>query len=111
MGIPSIFNLLIQWTGLQYEPKLKPTPSPLPSPLFKSGDWVTLKKENPFKGTLICGKAYQVGRVIPTHMALVGENETVGYYSSQHFKLLGYDPNPPGAQEYDEIMQIQDLMS
>lgn len=112
MGIPSICKAVLRLAGLEWvgsPVRHHEVPAtPLPDPLFRPGDWVILKKENPYKGTLTCGKRYRAGRVITTHMQLWGDNGTMGYYDQNNFQLLGYDPS--GADEYDDIMAIQELM-
>jgi hypothetical protein len=95
--------------GLQYDPNPEP-PSPLPS-RFSPGDWVILKKKNPYKGTLVAGKAYLVqAGSHPCYVRLKADNETVGVFSDDCFVKLDYDPDPPGAREYDEIMLGNEIM-
>lgn len=98
--------------GLEYTPLIKPKPTIpplLPNP-FNVGDLAVLKDKNPWKGCLKGGNAYQVMRVAGWHIALTCENGTESFFDHTCFNKLDYDPDPPGAREYDEIMSIQELM-
>ena len=96
--------------GLEYDPILKPAkPPPLPSRL-SLGDWVMLRKENPYKGILRVGKAYRVLGSAGGYLVLSTSDEPKGYFEENFFEKLGYDPDPPGAKEYDEIIEAQDFM-
>jgi hypothetical protein len=78
--------------------------------LFEKGDMVMLKENNPFKGTLTCGKVYRIHTEHYNYIKLENtDNGTMGYFEKEYFEKATYDPNPPGAIEYDEIMEMQEL--
>jgi hypothetical protein len=79
--------------------------------LFEDGDLVMLKEENPFKGTLTCGKVYRVHHEHYNYVMLENaDNGTKGYFQKEYFEKATYDPHSPGAIEYDEIMEMQELV-
>jgi hypothetical protein len=89
-----------------------PEPAKLSAPRFAKGDWARLTRENPFKGTLKANKAYRVTEVVSSYIALHGteDGSMNGTFLEKYFDRLTYDPDPPGASEYDEIMEIQELV-
>lgn len=86
-------------------------PEPEPNPFVK-GDIIALKShDNPYKGTLKCGKRYDCLGAGGNVIKLMADNGTYGYFQFRHFEIWQptyQDMVSAGADEYDEIMKMQD---
>ena len=80
---------------------------------FKAGDMVILGERNPHKGSLVCGKPYEVVGTSRYGIWLGAENKTIGHFSASHFQLytgLGRIMPGDGHKEYEEAIAAQEAM-
>lgn len=84
----------------------------LPGPAFEIGEKVMLKKKNPFKGSIQCGRAYEVLAASSSHVIIrQGEgNENNGTYAAGWFRRQEAWEANPGADLYDEALMAQETM-
>jgi hypothetical protein len=90
----------------------------LKRPRFAVGDYAImnkfLNKKNPYKGCLRAGRPYRILGVYTTsHIKLLADNGTEGYFASQHFDLyegIGIMMPLDLSGEYDDAIAAQEAM-
>jgi hypothetical protein len=81
-----------------------------PPPQFSIGDIVMLRDINPYKGSLSSKNTYSVLRFIPPdHLCVQSDTGDNSWYSARYFTLVRQSPLT-AADEYEEIMKIQDSL-
>lgn len=102
---------IVGWKGTFRQVVMVQVTAPAEPVPFSVGDTIRLKPhDNPYKGTLKCGKSYTIQGSYNDLIRLIGDNGSHGYYRPRYFELYTTSSADMAADEYNEAILAQEIM-